>query len=131
VTARAIRFYEDKGLITPLRTGTGGRVRVYAQRDRTRLALLLRGKRLGLALSEIKDLLDMYETSSDTVAQLSRYLALLGRHREALRRRLTDMHQLLDEIDQQRAQAQRVLADLLARGDASEIGVAARENAAS
>ena len=57
ITARAIRFYEDVGLLTPQRAG---RNRVYSQRDRTRLKLTLRGKRLGLSLSEIKQLVDMY-----------------------------------------------------------------------
>ena len=124
ITARAIRFYEDRGLITPRRTGTGSRVRVYSQRDRARLTLLLRGKRLGLSLSEIKDLLDMYETPADTVPQLSRFLALLDQHREVLRRQLADLHQLLVEIDQQRDEAQRALAGL------PGFGVKIRENAA-
>lgn len=61
ITPRAIRFYEDQGLISPAREGAGGRSRVYASRDRTRLKLTLRGKRLGLTLQEIKSLVDMYE----------------------------------------------------------------------
>jgi DNA-binding transcriptional MerR regulator len=62
ITARAIRFYEDQGLLSPTREGQGGRNRVYTPRDRTRLKLTLRGKRLGLTLSEIKSIIDMYET---------------------------------------------------------------------
>ena len=65
LTTRAIRFYEDCGLIAPQRTG---RNRVYTQRDRTRLKLTLRGKRLGLTLAEVKELVDMYESPRDTPA---------------------------------------------------------------
>jgi len=64
LTTRAIRFYEDCGLITPQRVG---RNRVYSARDRTRLKLTLRGKRLGLTLAEVKELVDMYESPRDTL----------------------------------------------------------------
>ena len=70
LTTRAIRFYEDCGLITPRRDG---RHRVYSQRDRTRLKLTLRGKRLGLTLAEVKELVDMYESPRDTQPQLKKY----------------------------------------------------------
>ena len=73
ITPRAIRFYEDQGLISPRREGTGGRTRVYSARERTRLKLTLRGKRLGLTLSEIKDLVDMYESPQDSSAQLKHF----------------------------------------------------------
>jgi DNA-binding transcriptional MerR regulator len=88
ITPRAIRFYEDQGLISPKREGAGGRTRVYSARERIRLKLTLRGKRLGLTLSEIKDLVDMYESPKDTSAQLQRFMAVLAQHREALERRL-------------------------------------------
>jgi DNA-binding transcriptional MerR regulator len=78
ITARAIRFYEDVGLLTPQRVG---RNRVYTQRDRTRLKLTLRGKRLGLSLLEIKQLVDMYDSPSDTTPQLTAFMAVLGQHR--------------------------------------------------
>ena len=81
ITARAIRFYEDQGLLSPSREGAGGRNRVYTPRDRTRLKLTLRGKRLGLSLSEIKSLVDMYETPKDTSAQMNRFLGVLAQHR--------------------------------------------------
>ena len=84
VTPRTIRFYEDSGLLAPQRAGPGGRQRVYSQRDRTRLKLTLRGKRLGLSLSEIKSLVDMYESPADNVPQLTRFLAVLGEHRRML-----------------------------------------------
>src|SRR5947208_3927801 len=67
LTTRAIRFYEDCGLLRPARAGKN---RVYTARDRARLTLTLRGKRLGLKLAEIKDLVDMYEPRQDSDAQL-------------------------------------------------------------
>lgn len=98
VTPRAIRFYEDQGLLAPSRTGAGGRQRVYTQRDRTRLKLTLRGKRLGLSLSEVRELVDMYESPSDTVPQLEAFLKVLGGHRATLERQLEDLRVTLDEI---------------------------------
>jgi DNA-binding transcriptional MerR regulator len=70
LTTRAIRFYEDMGLLQPERTGPGGRVRQYSSRDRTRLKLTLRAKRLGLSLTEAKDIIDMYDSPRDTAPQL-------------------------------------------------------------
>jgi len=107
VTPRAIRFYEDQGLLAPKRTGAGGRQRVYSQRDRTRLRLTLRGKRLGLSLAEIRELVDMYESPRDNAAQLTRFLAVLAQHRATLQRQLTDLQETLAEIDahEQRARA--------------------------
>ena len=72
VTPRAIRFYEDQGLLAPRRDGQR---RIYTPRDRTRLKLMLRGKRLGLSLSEIRELIDMYEPGRDERPQLERFLA--------------------------------------------------------
>ena len=110
VTPRTIRFYEDQGLLAPKRTGAGGRQRVYSQRDRTRLKLTLRGKRLGLSLSEIRDLVDMYESPSDTAPQLTRFLAVLAHHREALERQLADLQETLAEIGAHEARARTLLA---------------------
>ena len=98
ITSRAIRFYEDQGLISPSREGAGGRTRVYGARDRTRLKLTLRGKRLGLTLSEIKDLVDMYESPQDSSAQLNRFLTVLSRHRESLEQQREDIEITLAEI---------------------------------
>jgi DNA-binding transcriptional MerR regulator len=119
ITARAIRFYEDQGMLKPSRSGATGRVRVYSQRDRARLTLLLRGKRLGLKLSEIRDLLDMYETPADTVPQLARFLDLLDQRHASLQRQLADLHLVMAEIDQQRLEARRMLRELEARMPAS------------
>ena len=109
VTPRAIRFYEDRGLLAPARAGTGARQRVYSQRDRTRLKLTLRGKRLGLSLSEIRELVDMYESPADTAAQLARFLSLLGQHRRTLERQLQDLQETLAEIGEHEQRARALL----------------------
>ncbi|HQY27285.1 MAG TPA: MerR family DNA-binding transcriptional regulator [Burkholderiaceae bacterium] len=109
VTPRTIRFYEDQGLLAPKRAGTGGRQRVYSQRDRTRLKLTLRGKRLGLTLSEIRGLVDMYESPSDTAPQLTRFLAVLAQHREVLERQLADLQETLAEIGAHEARTRALL----------------------
>jgi DNA-binding transcriptional MerR regulator len=109
ITPRAIRFYEDQGLISPRREGAGGRIRVYGARDRTRLKLTLRGKRLGLTLSEIKDLVDMYESTKDSAAQLTSFLAVLARHRQSLEQQREDIEVTLAEISAHEAQCKRML----------------------
>lgn len=98
ITPRAIRFYEDQGLLNPTREGAGGRNRVYAARERTRLKLTLRGKRLGLTLSQIKNLVDMYDSPKDSEVQLQRFLAVLAEHREKLERQREDLDLTLEEI---------------------------------
>lgn len=109
ITPRAIRFYEDQGLISPKREGAGGRTRVYSGRERTRLKLTLRGKRLGLTLSEIKDLVDMYESPKDSAAQLKRFLLVLAQHRETLERQREDIEITLEEIAAHEAECRRLL----------------------
>jgi len=95
VTPRAIRFYEDQGLLSPRRDGQR---RIYTPRDRTRLKLTLRGKRLGLTLSEIRELIDMYEPGRDERPQLKRFLAVLQAHRETLLQQRADLEAQLSEI---------------------------------
>ena len=95
ITPRAIRFYEDVGLLMPQRAG---RNRVYSQRDRTRLKLTLRGKRLGLTLSEIRELIDMYEPGRDARPQLERFLAVLQDHKASLLQQRDDIEAQLSEI---------------------------------
>ncbi len=84
LTTRAMRFYEDMGLLQPARGGPGGRNRVYSGRDRTRLKLTLRAKRLGLSLNEAKEIIDMYDSPRDTGAQLQKFLLVLGRASQAV-----------------------------------------------
>ena len=106
ITARAIRFYEDVGLLTPQRAG---RNRVYTQRDRTRLKLTLRGKRLGLSLLSIKQLVDMYESPSDTRQQLTAFLAVLAEHRRQLEQQREDIEITLAEIAQHEGRCKNLL----------------------
>lgn len=107
ITPRAIRFYEDMGLLEPTRSG---RNRVYTHRDRTRLKLTLRGKRLGLTLQEIKQLVDMYDASSGAVPQLKAFLQVLQQHRQALEQQLDDIEITLAEIGQHEERCQSLLA---------------------
>jgi len=107
LTTRAIRFYEDCGLLTPQRSG---RNRVYTQRDRTRLKLTLRGKRLGLTLAEVKELVGMYETPRDTQPQLKKFLVVLATHRAQLEQQLADLNITLDEVGAHEKEARRLLA---------------------
>ena len=95
ITPRAIRFYEDHGLLAPRRDGQR---RIYSPRDRTRLKLTLRGKRLGLTLSEIRELIDMYEPGRDQRPQLERFLAVLESHRSSLLQQRKDIEAQLAEI---------------------------------
>lgn len=90
VTTRAIRFYEDLGLLPPERSGPGGRSRVYSGRDHTRLKLTLRAKRLGLSLTEAKDIIDMYDSPHDTGGQLQKFLNVLDDRQERARYGLLD-----------------------------------------
>ena len=95
VTPRAIRFYEDQGLLAPRRAGQR---RIYTPRDRTRLKLTLRGKRLGLTLSEIRELIDMYEPGRDARPQLQRFLAVLESHKSSLLQQRADIEAQLSEL---------------------------------
>jgi DNA-binding transcriptional MerR regulator len=110
ITARAIRFYEDQGILSPSREGAGGRNRVYTPRDRTRLKLTLRGKRIGLSLAEIKSLVDMYESPKDTEAQMLRFLGVLSQHRENLEQQREDIEMSLSEIAAHEDECKRLLA---------------------
>ena len=107
ITPRAIRFYEDVGLLEPSRAG---RNRVYTQRDRTRLKLTLRGKRLGLSLSEILQLVRMYDSEADTAPQLNAFLDVLRMHRSQLEQQLDDIRVMLAEIGQHEQRCKRLLA---------------------
>ncbi|HEY1326038.1 MAG TPA: MerR family DNA-binding transcriptional regulator [Casimicrobiaceae bacterium] len=96
LTTRAIRFYEDCGLLRPERQG---RARVYGERERVRMKLILRGKRLGLSLAEIGELLDLYEVARNERAQLTKFLTLLDDRRMRLLQQREDIDAVLAEID--------------------------------
>src|SRR5574338_647544 len=106
ITPRAIRFYEDEGLLTPARAG---RARVYSKADRTRLKLTLRGKRLGLSLAEIRELIEMYGGVHDSVPQLQRFLGVLAARRAALEQQRLDIQAVLLEIDMLEQQCHALL----------------------
>jgi DNA-binding transcriptional MerR regulator len=110
LTTRAIRFYEDMGLLQPGRSGPGGRNRVYSGRDRTRLKLTLRAKRLGLSLSEAKDIIDLYDSPRDTGLQLQKFLDVLARHRKQVEEQMADLQANLDEIKTHQREARALLA---------------------
>ncbi len=97
VTSRALRLYEELGLVAPRREGTK---RIYADRDRVRLRLILRGKRLACSLSEIKDILDLYDTSSGEKAQIELLLEKLDRRRKILETQKNDVDSALDDLKQ-------------------------------
>ncbi|MFT0849280.1 MerR family DNA-binding transcriptional regulator [Achromobacter sp. F4_2707] len=107
ITPRTIRFYEDQGIVSPERLG---RNRVYYSRDRTRLKLALRGKRMGFQLSEILDLINMYDATRDnTSAQLQHYVDVLEKHRVTLEQQRNDLEQTLREIEYQLAHCRDLL----------------------
>ncbi|HMM53976.1 MAG TPA: MerR family DNA-binding transcriptional regulator [Candidatus Desulfobacillus sp.] len=108
VTPRAIRYYEDQGLISPERAGQN---RVYSKRDRTRLKLTLRGRRLGLSLAEIRELIDMYDVGRDQRNQLSKFIAVLARQRAALEQQREDIKAVLAEIGTLEMRARQLLEE--------------------
>lgn len=110
LTTRAMRFYEDMGLLQPERSGPAGRNRIYSARDRARLRLTLRAKRLGLSLSEAKDIIDVYDSPRDTGAQLRKFLEVLGQHRQQLEDRMADLQMNLDEVREHEDEARQLLA---------------------
>jgi len=109
LTTRAMRFYEDMGLLQPKREGPGGRNRVYTARDRTRLKLTLRAKRLGLSLTEAKEIIDSYDSPRDTAPQLKKFLAVLTEHRKKLEAQMLDLQANLDEIRTHEKEAKALL----------------------
>jgi DNA-binding transcriptional MerR regulator len=111
VTHRAIRFYEDQGLLSPERGGRNAQVRMYSGSDKTRLKLILRGKRLGFSLAEIKEILDidLYSKPGGSILQLERFIGTLARHREALERQMEDLSDQLNELASHELECRRIL----------------------
>ncbi len=109
VTPRTLRFYEDQGLVSPGRRGT---TRVYTDRDRTRLKLALRGRRLGLSVEECKEIIDMYDPSRPRNArQLLRLCEKIREHRASLLEKVRDIEATLNAMDEVE---RRCLEELLA-----------------
>jgi DNA-binding transcriptional MerR regulator len=106
VTPRAIRFYEDEGLISPERAA--GR-RVYGKREYVRLKLILRGKRLGFSLAEVREMLELYDSAPDERPQLQKFLDALTARREQLEGQRRDIDEVLGEIRAFEAQSKKLL----------------------
>jgi DNA-binding transcriptional MerR regulator len=120
LTTRAIRFYEDEGLLAPQRSG---RSRIYGERERVRIKLVVRGKRLGLSLSEIRELLDLYETTHSERPQLVKFLEVLAARRAMLAQQQEDIAVVLAEIESLERQCRKRLrqgasAGAVPKGDA-------------
>ena len=107
ITPRTIRFWEDQGILAPEREGNK---RIFTRRDRARLKMALRGKRLGLSLAEIKDLIGMYTSTADETPQLLKCLHVVEKRRAALEQQREDIEAMLGEIGQFEKQCQEELA---------------------
>ena len=106
ITPRTIRFWEDQGILAPQREGSK---RIFTRRDRARLKMALRGKRLGLSLAEIKDLIGMYSSTEDETPQLLECLRVMEKRRLALEQQREDIEAMLAEISQFETQCQQEL----------------------
>lgn len=109
VTTRTIRFYEEKGLLSPRREGTR---RIYTAADRTKLRLILRGKRLGLSLEESAGIILMYGTPGNNRKQLEKLIHTIREKREELKRRQSELQQMLAELADAENKAQSALSEL-------------------
>ena len=106
VTLRALRFYEDKGLLSPKRQGLN---RLYSRRDRARLKLVLLGKRLGFSLIEIREVLDLYDTRGGKLKQLRVALAKFDSQLELLKQQKQDVERAIEELTQVRDETTALL----------------------
>ena len=95
ITTRSIRFYEDEGLLSPKRQG---QQRIYTNKDRVRLKLILRGKRLGFSLAETRRLFELYDADNSSAAQLQKVLELISEKKVSLKQQLEDINVLLTEL---------------------------------
>ncbi len=108
VTTRTLRHYEDQGLVTPARSGIN---RIYSPRDRVRLKLALRGKRLGFSLNEIRELFELYDLAGGERRKLEEFAIKLDRRRAQLAQQREDIEVMLDEINFFATQCQRLLVE--------------------
>jgi len=109
VTTRTIRFYEDQGLLSPRRRG---RTRVYGPRDRIRLKLILRGRRLGFPLKQIKEIIELYDAEPGEAGQLRHFLAKISERRGLLERQREDIAITLEELGNVEARCHERLAEM-------------------
>jgi len=117
VTTRTIRFYEDEKLLKPRRQGQN---RIYSARDRVRLRLILRGKRLGFSIKEIRDMLDMYDAPEGEVGQLRYFIERMRQRRDDLQRQRADIDQVLAELDALETRCEDLLQGAATVRDRSE-----------
>jgi len=106
VTTRTLRFYESVGLLSPRREG---RKRLYTRRDRIRLKLALRGKRLGMTLAEIREVFDLYDSAQGETGQIRRYLDILQEKRQQLLRQQNDIKEALEELETSERRCRAIL----------------------
>ena len=106
ITNRSIRFYEDQGLILPTRKG---QTRIYNQRDKVRLKLILRGKRLGFSLAETGRLFELYDADKSSATQLETFMRLILQKKEDLKQQLDDIHAVMFELDSLQDNCQNIL----------------------
>ncbi|HCG5557212.1 TPA: MerR family DNA-binding transcriptional regulator [Vibrio parahaemolyticus] len=108
ITTRSIRFYEDLGLLTPERKGN---TRIYNGRDRIRLKLILRGKRLGFSLADIKELFELYDTDQST-EQLNYMIRLIEEKKGALQQQANDIQAVMMELNAAQLRCQNTLRSM-------------------
>ena len=108
ITTRTIRFYEEKGYLSPKRNGTR---RIYGSTDRTSLRLILRGKRLGLSLEETADMIRMYSEPGGNRKQLEKFIQRIGEKRAELERKSRDLEKMLDDLRRVEDKARLTLAE--------------------
>lgn len=109
ITTRSIRFYEDQGLLSPTRKG---QTRIYNQRDRVRLKLILRGKRLGFSLAETGRLFELYDADKSSATQLSTIMDLIAAKKSDLKQQLEDINAVLIELNDLESNCKKILANV-------------------
>lgn len=109
ITPRSIRFYEEQDLLDPERKGQS---RIFYVKDKVRLKLILRGKRLGFSLAEIRRLFSLYDTNPNSAAQLETMLQLTHTKRAILEQQLNDIQMLMNELDEVESRCQEELNDI-------------------
>ncbi|MCH1919392.1 MerR family DNA-binding transcriptional regulator [Shewanella sp. A3A] len=113
ITTRSIRFYEDQGLLKPKRRG---QTRIYSMKDRVRLKLILRGKRLGFSLAETRRLFELYDADKSSTSQLNTMLTLIEEKKHALQQQMDDIKIVLMELSSAESQCRQSLAEIADKG---------------
>jgi DNA-binding transcriptional MerR regulator len=110
ITPRSIRFYEEQGLLSPTRNGQN---RIYSNKDRVRLKLILRGKRLGFSLAETKTLFDLYDSNQNSIAQLEEMLRMTSDKRHVMLQQMDDIKMLMSELNEVESRCRDELKELM------------------